>query len=279
MPKDSQIAEHAPAVVMASVDDNKSDHISLFGLRISDTTLDHAAQWIVNRAKHNQRAKISFLNADCVNIMHRNSAYRDALQNADNVFADGIGVRLAARLAGHQLRDNVNGTDLFPVLCEHAAKSDVGIYLFGAREERAQAAGDAMIEVNPGLRISGSHHGFIKSSEDETRVIEEINASGARIVLVALGAPTQELWIARNRDRLTPAVLIGVGGLFDYYSGSVARAPIAIRKAGMEWAWRLAMEPRRLARRYIIGNAEFLIRTGIAWTFPSANRLTAPSIR
>ena len=234
--------------------------ISLFGLDVVDTTIQRAAHGIVEAARAARRLQVSFLNADCVNIMHRDPAYRDVLESSDQIFADGIGVRLAARLAGYQLRDNVNGTDLFPVLCRHAAAAQVGIYLFGARAGRAHAAGEAMQDSNPELIISGSHHGFIRDAADETRLIDAINASGAAILLVALGAPAQELWIARNRHRLKPTVILGVGGLFDYYSGSVARAPNALRKIGMEWAWRLAMEPKRLARRYLIGNAEFLLR-------------------
>ena len=173
---------------------------------------------------------------------------------------------MAAWLAGHKLQDNVNGTDLFPVLCRHAAQAQVGIYLFGARDGRARAAGESMQRANPGLSISGSHHGYINDAAAEARLIEAINSSGANILLVALGAPAQELWIARNRHKLRPAVVLGVGGLFDYYSGSVARAPKAIRQVGMEWAWRLAMEPKRLAKRYIYGNAEFLVRVGLTST-------------
>lgn len=112
----------------------------------------------------------------------------------------------------------------------------------------------------PGLVVSGSHHGYIDGAEHEARIVDAINASGAGILLVALGVPMQELWMARNRGRLTVPVVIGVGGLFDYYSGRIARAPLVLRKAGLEWAWRLAQEPRRLARRYLAGNAEFLAR-------------------
>jgi exopolysaccharide biosynthesis WecB/TagA/CpsF family protein len=234
--------------------------ISLFGLDIRDTTIEEAARWIIARASRAEPTQISFLNADCVNILHRQPAYRDALEQADSIFADGIGVRLAARLAGHHLHDNVNGTDLFPVLCRMAAGAGVGIFLFGARDGRAQASAENMQRIHPGLVIAGCHHGYLSDEADEARVIAEINDSGADILLVALGAPAQELWIARNRARLRPAVIVGVGGLFDYYSGYIRRAPLPFRRAGMEWLWRLAMEPRRLARRYIVGNAEFLIR-------------------
>jgi exopolysaccharide biosynthesis WecB/TagA/CpsF family protein len=206
---------------------------------------------------------VSFLNADCVNIMHRNSGYRDALATSSSLFADGIGVRLAARLNGHKLAGNVNGTDLFPVLCNKAAVTSVGIFLFGAKPGRAAASAEKMQRSNPGLIISGSHHGYIRSPAEEAALIETINNSNAEILLVALGAPAQELWIARNRQKLRPAVILGVGGLFDYYSGSVQRAPLIVRKLNLEWVWRLAMEPRRLARRYILGNAEFLFRIGL----------------
>lgn len=236
--------------------------ISLFGLDVMDTTIDGAARWIIACAQAGQRQQISFLNADCVNIMHRSPAYQEALENSNRIFADGIGVRLAARLAGYSLKDNVNGTDLFPVLCRHAARADVGVFLFGARKGRAEAAGENMQRANPGLTIAGCHHGYIKDGEAEAQVIDAINESGADILFVALGAPSQELWIARNRSKLRPAVILGVGGLFDYYSGNVARAPLLVRKLSMEWVWRLAMEPRRLARRYLLGNAEFLLRVG-----------------
>ena len=244
--------------------DAEARTVSLFGVDIMDTTLERAADWIVERARLAVPTQVSFLNADCVNILHRSPSYRQALQSSGPIYADGIGVRLAARLAGYALKDNVNGTDLFPVLCRKAARTRVGIYLFGAQEGRARLAGENMQRANPGLVISGSHHGYIDSAEDEDCLIEAINDSGAGILLVALGAPAQEIWIARNRHRLRPAVILGVGGLFDYYSGGVTRAPHALRKIGMEWAWRLAMEPKRLARRYLLGNAEFLLRIAFA---------------
>jgi len=248
--------------------------LDLFGLEISDTTIERASAWIIRRAQHGTQTQISFLNADCVNIMHRDTNYRDALAASDRIFADGIGVKIAAWSQGRSLQDNVNGTDLFPVLCRHAAASGTGVYLFGAREGRAQASADAMQKANPDLLISGCHHGYIQDADHEARLIDDINASGAQIILVGLGAPAQELWISRNRHRLNAAVLIGVGGLFDYYSGSIVRAPQVVRKARMEWVWRLALEPRRLARRYILGNAEFLARV----VFAGGNRGNSETI-
>lgn len=244
--------------------------VRLFGVEIRDTTLAHTAGWLTMRARHGMRTDVTFLNAHCVNVMHRDPAYRRALDGMDAMFADGIGMRIAAKAAGVGLADNVNGTDLFPLLCRRAGAEGVGLFLLGAREGIAQAAGERMQRETPGLVVSGTHHGYIDGPEHEARVVDAINVSGAGILLVALGVPAQELWMARNRSRLEVPVVIGVGGLFDYYSGRIARAPLPLRKAGLEWAWRLAMEPRRLARRYLLGNAEFMARLAY-------DRLTSPA--
>ena len=116
---------------------------------------------------------------------------------------------------------------------------------------------------NADLGIAGTASAYFSSQDDEQRAIDMINASGAQIVLIGMGVPLQENWIARNRHRIDAAVVIGVGGLFDYYSGRIPRAPLLIRKTGFEWAWRLAMEPRRLARRYLLGNIEVLARLAV----------------
>lgn len=244
--------------------------VNLFGLQLTDMGLEPAARWIVHRAKSAVVTDVAFLNAHCVNVAYRSPEYRRVMEGMTRIFADGIGMRIAARVAGEDLVDNVNGTDLFPVLCREAAQSGCGIYLFGARDGIAAAAAERLTAQTPGLKISGTHHGYVQGGDAERRLVDEINASGATILLVALGVPSQELWIERNRARLSVPVVVGVGGLFDYYSGRIPRAPLVLRKAGLEWAWRLAQEPRRLAGRYIVGNAVFLAR--LAWL-----RLASPA--
>ncbi len=244
--------------------------IRLFGLPIADTTIPQATLWLVQQARQGRTTSVAFLNAHCVNVAYTRPEYRQAMTSMDRVYADGVGVRIAAQWAGIELQDNVNGTDLFPVLCEEAAHAGVGMFFLGASQGIAAAAADRMQARTPGLQIRGTHHGYIADPAAEERAIAQINASGAGILLVAMGVPSQELWIARNRHRIQVPVVIGVGGLFDYYSGRIPRAPAPLRKAGLEWAWRLAQEPRRLARRYLLGNIEFLAR--LAWL-----RLTAPT--
>lgn len=234
--------------------------LRLFDFDVVDTTLSTAAAWLVTQAQARISTRVAFVNAHCINVSYRDATYRRALASADCLLADGSGMAIAARAHATELSDNVNGTDLFPVLCARAAAAGVGIFLLGGQDGIAERAGTRMQREYPDLNICGSNHGYIRDAEAEARVIDAINASGAQILLVGLGVPMQDVWLQRNRHRLAPSVIIGVGGLFDYYSDRIPRAPAALRAVGLEWCWRLAIEPRRLARRYLLGNIEFLSR-------------------
>ena len=234
--------------------------IDLFGLSIADATLEEAARWLVHQATIGRRLNTAFINAHCVNVSYHNAAYRTVLAAMDVLFADGAGLRIAAKITGQRFSDNVNGTDLFPLLCAEAAAAGVSVYMLGGGQGVAGQAAKAMCGGTPGLGIAGTQSGFFKDPAEEADAIDAINRSGARILLVGMGVPLQEQWIARNRYRIKTPVIIGVGGLFDYYSGRIPRAPLPLRRLGLEWTWRLAMEPKRLARRYLLGNIEFLAR-------------------
>ncbi|WP_226018089.1 WecB/TagA/CpsF family glycosyltransferase [Novosphingobium sp. FKTRR1] len=237
----------------------------LFGLELMVSTRAHVAEELVAMAKAGECATVQFINAHCVNVAQTNRTYREVLDRADFLLPDGSGLTIAARLAGTSLGENLNGTDLFPELCRCAAERGQSIFLLGGKQGIAAAAAQAMQERYPALQVAGTRHGYWSASEED-RVVAQINASGAAIVLVGLGVPTQEIWIDRIRDRLMARVVMGVGGLFDYYSGSIPRAPAALRKIGCEWIWRLAQEPRRLFVRYVLGNPLFLAASVLhAW--------------
>lgn len=237
----------------------------LFGLDLRTAKLVDTAREIVAMATAREMVTIQFVNAHCVNVARRDPAYRDALAAADFLLPDGSGIAIAARLAGQATGENLNGTDLFPLLCDRAAAARTSIYLLGGRAGVAAAAAHTMLKHNPQLRVAGTRHGFWTAAEEDA-LIDDINESGADILLIGLGVPLQEKWIARVRHRLAARVVMGVGGLFDYYSGTIPRAPLPIRKLGCEWIWRLAQEPRRLFSRYVIGNPLFLIAAlGNAW--------------
>jgi exopolysaccharide biosynthesis WecB/TagA/CpsF family protein len=231
----------------------------LFGITIADTTVAKASQSLIAAATANQPTRVVFANAHVINELSTRPGYRAVVETADRVYADGSGLAVAARLVGQPLIDNVNGTDLFPRLAADAAAQGVTLFLLGGRPGTADAARNNMTGFGLGSAIAGAHHGyFAEGSAEETAAIDAVNASGARIVLVGMGVPLQDEWIASNAHRLTAPVLIGVGGLFDFFAGNISRAPHAMRVIGCEWIWRLALEPRRMARRYIIGNAIFL---------------------
>lgn len=233
--------------------------IKLFGLSIENVRLPEATRSVIEDAELARRRLVFFVNAHCVNVAATNPAYLEALQRTDRLFADGSGLALASRLADSPLVDNVNGTDMFPSLCEQAAQRDLPIALLGAEPVVVERCAENMQRRFPRLQVAWTHHGYF-SAEEEPQMIERLNRSGARILLVALGVPRQELWLTRCAPQIEVPVQMAVGGLFDFYSGRRKRAPALLRRAGLEWTFRLAQEPRRLFRRYIMGNPVFLTR-------------------
>ncbi|HKD68679.1 MAG TPA: WecB/TagA/CpsF family glycosyltransferase [Candidatus Binataceae bacterium] len=233
--------------------------LSFFGIDITNTSMNEAVEWIISRAQAGSRSQLCFVNPDCLNIAYTNSDYRQVLMESERVLPDGIGIHLGGRMKGTPMLENVNGTDLFPQLCARAAAEEIPLFLLGAQPSVAAAAAAAMQLKYLQLPIAGAHDGFFAAA-DTPAVIHQINSSGAKILLVAMGAPRQDLWLAAHRAELWPPVLIGVGGLFDFYSGNIPRAPMWLREIGLEWVWRLTQEPGRMWRRYLIGNPLFLYR-------------------
>jgi len=205
------------------------------------------------------RRRVNFMNAHCFNVMARDRQYATAVKSADFLLPDGIGVDLAAKMTAQDLTANLNGTDFIPALLREAAKMGKSVYLFGGTPGTADKAANNLVHKIPGLRIAATRDGFSQAQND-AEIIADINASGADIVLVALGVPMQELWLHRNAPYIDADLTMGVGAALDFFAGNVTRAPAWVRKAKCEWVWRLALEPRRLAKRYLQGNVSFLAR-------------------
>lgn len=230
--------------------------VGLFGLSVVSAEADQVADAVLSDPAPK---RVGFVNAHCINLMQHDPHYRAALLTADHVLPDGIGVTLAARMNRTPLAANLNGTDFTPFLLAKAQQLDLSVFLFGGRAGVAVDAAARLVRDIPGLRIAGVRDGF-EGAADTDAAIAAINASGADIVLVAMGVPLQDVWLARNASRLQARVTMGVGALFDFLANRVARSPLIVRRAKMEWVWRLAMEPRRMARRYLVGNAVFMAR-------------------
>lgn len=232
---------------------------TLMGFRVWDVELPRAARFIVDRALRGEPLDVFFVNAHCVNVAARSATYASVLARAPFVFADGVGMAMAARLLGERLEHNVNGTDLFPEICAAAAAAQVPIAFLGARPGIAEACKARMERRWPGLNVAWVEHGYLPAEQEAAR-LEALNASGARILFVAKGVPAQEHWIATHRGQLRVPVVLGVGACLDFYAGAVRRAPPLVRRLRSEWVWRLLCEPRRMTGRYLLGNPEFLTR-------------------
>ncbi len=239
------------------------NQISLFGVEISNDSMSQAIDAVMHRVRNRRvdgaASHFAYVNADCVNQYVEQSDYKAALQSCERVFADGIGIRMAARRHDARLQDNVNGTDLFPLLCDKLASEGKRVFLYGGRPEVVANVAEKISSEYPGLTVAGFRDGYT-NSENPDAVCQEINEARADIVFVALGAPRQEKWISENKHRLSANVAMGVGGLFDFVSGAVSRAPEWMRELSLEWVWRLMVQPTDKAKRYLVGNPLFLFR-------------------
>jgi N-acetylglucosaminyldiphosphoundecaprenol N-acetyl-beta-D-mannosaminyltransferase len=211
-----------------------------------------------------------FLYAHGVNVAERDPEYRAVLAKATHLFADGIGMRLASLAAGTPLLDNVNGTDLFPLLCRALQGTGIRVYCLGSMPGVTERVKERAAREYPGLAICGTYHGFFEKSSEECKVIASIRAARADLVLVGMGVPHQEKWLFTYLEETGARVGIAVGGVFDVYSGKIWRPPVWMRRLGLEWFGRLIPglgEPRRLWKRYLVGNFVFLFHAGRwAWT-------------
>jgi N-acetylglucosaminyldiphosphoundecaprenol N-acetyl-beta-D-mannosaminyltransferase len=219
--------------------------------------LNTVASW----AAGHQTRRVMYVNAHVVNQSRVTPGLGDALRRADLVYCDGYGVRLAARAMGLEVPHRMTGADWIWGLAGLCELSGQSIYVLGSEPPVAQEAAARLSEFYPKLDVVGAHHGFFEpGSPHNQRVIEDILEHAPRIVLVGMGTPKQELWADRYADELGGAVVWTVGALFDYVSGHMPRAPRWLADNGLEWIFRLAIEPQRMWRRYLIGNPVFLSR-------------------
>ena len=237
--------------------------VEIDGIEVDNVTLDGAVARIVDSLGEPRARLVSFVDADCINQAARNDDYRRALNSSDLVLGDGAGLHLFSRLMGEPLRENIHGTDLFPRLCAAIEGTSHSVYLLGGEPGVAGAVATWIQSRHPACRIAGFLPGYFERDE-EPEVIRDIQRSGATLLLVAFGAPDQELWLRDHLATTGARVGIGVGGVFDFFSGRAPRAPRWMRDAGLEWLYLLKRDPRRLFWRYGPGNVEFMGRMLLA---------------
>lgn len=232
----------------------------IFGVRVENLDVPGALACLRAALDTPGAKSLYFVNAHTLNLAARRPAYREVLNRADHVFGDGAGVRLAGRTRGRPMLTNLNGTDLIPALLQ--SRPGTRVFLLGNTAERIAPAAAAFRRLFPKAELAGAHHGYIHDGSGPS-VIEAINRSGAELLLVGMGNPLQEQWIDAHKHLLKPRLVVAVGGLTEYWAGALDRAPLWMRKAGIEWVHILRRQPHKAAR-YLLGNPAFVLRL-IAW--------------
>jgi len=243
---------------MVHTNKNPLDSYTICNVDVLCLQKEEALNLISERITSKKHAHYAYLNVHGANLAVDNPEFRDCLRHFD-ILCDGIGVDIAAKLLyGKAFPDNLNGTDFTPALIQHI-KTPLHISLFGAEEGIAERAIETLKKSAPHHRYSVLSHGFVKET-DYPDLLEGLAKDRPDILLVALGNPHQEFWIRDNCYAEHALAVFGVGALFDFLAGRVTRAPQWIRAIRCEWIYRLAQEPNRLWKRYILGNPRFLLR-------------------
>ena len=204
-------------------------------------------------------AVVAHANVHTLNLAVEDPSYREVLRSADMVLNDGKGVMLGARLLGERFPADLNGNFFTPRVVERAARRGWPVYLLGAKPGVSTKLSEALLARHPGLRIVGSRDGYFTPDEAD-EVVAGIRDSGAGLLLVGMGNPHQERFLHRHFAATGARLGIGVGAYFDFQTGEVARAPVWMNRYGLEWMHRLALDPKRMWRRYLVGNPAFIGR-------------------
>lgn len=235
------------------------DQVTMLGIPLDNVTMSQAIETLMDWVTQPVQRQVTYINPHCANIACTDPHYLRSILASDFILADGIGMKIAGKLLARPIRQNVNGTDLFPRLCNELQGTGHGIFLLGGKPGVADEVKQWIATQYPGVVVSGTHHGYFSAAE-EPQILETIRQSGADLLLVAFGVPKQDVWIHQHLPQTGVKVGMGVGGLFDFYSGRIPRAPIWMREMGLEWLYRLLQEPGRMWKRYIVGNFVFLFR-------------------
>lgn len=219
--------------------------INVLGVGFDDLTMDEAVDRGIELLHAPGAHRVVTPNPEIVEVCRENLAARQAVNSADLVLADGIGVVKGAKMLGTPLKGRVAGIEFAAGLMERMAREGLSLYLLGAKPGVAKAAGERLAAKYPGLKIAGTHDGYFK---EDGPVVEAIRASGADCVFVCLGAPKQELWMAKYGEATGARLLCGLGGSLDVFAGVVERAPKFWSDHGLEWFYRLCKDPRRAGR-------------------------------
>jgi len=234
--------------------------LSVLGANINALAWDDTLAQIVMWGAQHESRYVSMCNVHSVVTATQDRQFKTVINNADLALADGAPIAWAVRRLGHIRQERISGPDLMWQYLGEAEQFAQVVYFFGATESTLEKLAAAVKTRFPKLQIGGTYSPSFSGTtmEEDERQVACINESGAHVVFVGLGCPKQEKWMAAHRGRVS-AVMIGVGAAFDFHAGTIRRAPLWCQRNGLEWLYRLCIEPRRLFWRYLITNTLFLI--------------------
>lgn len=237
--------------------------IYILGVKVHPLQVPELHQEIKKIIQNKEHALILNVNVNCLNLAYQNRWLIDFLNSAEIVFCDGAGVLFGARILGYHIPQRITYADWMWELASFAADNSFSLFLLGGKPKIADIAASALVKKYPNLLISGTHHGYFDKkpgSVDNQTVIDLINSTKPNILVTSFGMPLQEQWLKENWDKLEVNVALTGGAVLDYVSGTLKRAPRILTDHGLEWLGRMIIEPRRLWKRYILGNPIFLWR-------------------
>ncbi|KHO63315.1 N-acetylmannosaminyltransferase [Thermoanaerobacter sp. YS13] len=223
------------------------ERLDIFGVPIDRVTMKQAVEILKNFLQEDRLHIVATPNAEIVMMAQKDKEYMEILNNTDLNVPDGSGIVFASKVFKNPLSERVAGFDLMMEFIKDISSRNIKIYLLGSAPQIAEQARVNLEKLYPSVKIVGTHHGYF-TQEEENKIIEEINNKSAEVLFVALGAPKQEKWIYKNRNKLKVKIAMGVGGSFDVIAGKAKRAPYLYRKLGLEWLYRLIKEPWRYKR-------------------------------
>jgi N-acetylglucosaminyldiphosphoundecaprenol N-acetyl-beta-D-mannosaminyltransferase len=235
------------------------ESVNILGVKVDCLDVNqlmlHATSWAQETEPHT----ILYVNAHCMNIAWSDNEYRKILANASLVYADGVSIAWSGRLLEGKRLEKMTGADWIEEFCTQAILRQLTIYLLGGKPGVAQTAANYLQNRFAGLRIVGFADGYFQGKSQET-VLDELARMKPNFLFVGMGTPIQEKWIDRNRTSIPVPVCWAVGGLFEYFSGDLHRAPGWMASTGLEWLWLFLIQPRQKWRRYLLGNPLFVYR-------------------
>jgi N-acetylglucosaminyldiphosphoundecaprenol N-acetyl-beta-D-mannosaminyltransferase len=228
----------------------------LIGVRIDLVKLQTLLDCVLASIRNGSQTTIMYVNVHCMNVAAHDPKYREILERADIVYCDGTGVKLAGRVLGVHIPERTTGADWIYDLAAMCERERLSLFFLGSTAESAEGAAGHLQGVYPALRIAGTAPGYGVNSN----TVALINDAAPDVLLVGMGTPTQERWIDAHAHELNVSVVWAVGALFDFVSGRIPRGPHWMTEHGLEWLCRLVVEPRKLWKRYFLGNPRFMVR-------------------